>query len=95
MRTPLVTMREENEGSRLERLPAGRRERTQIVAVGHGGQTGEDVAEVGQRIDSVTTTGDHQRVDLDSAVESLVFHESAEMRVYGADQEDGGDSPLG
>ena len=66
-----MTMREENEGSRSERPPAGRRERPQIVAVGHGGQTGEDITQIGQRIDPMAAAGDHQRVDDRGAITGI------------------------
>lgn len=40
------------------RIPAGRRERGQIVAIGHGGQAGEDVAQIRERILAVALAGE-------------------------------------
>ena len=43
--------------------PVDRSEGVQVVAVGEGGQPGEDVAHVGVRILSVALAGDDDRVD--------------------------------
>ena len=43
--------------------PVDRSEGVQVVAVGEGGQPGEDIAHVGVRILSMALAGDDDRVD--------------------------------
>jgi hypothetical protein len=45
------------------RLPVDGQERTQVVAIGHTGQAGEDVLEVRERILAVPLAGDDERVN--------------------------------
>ena len=45
------------------RLPAGRSQRPEVVAVSHAGQAGEHVAQVNRRIFAVALAGDDQRVN--------------------------------
>jgi len=45
------------------RLPAGWRKLPQVVLVGHAGQPGQDIAQVGERVLAVTLAGYDQRVE--------------------------------
>lgn len=44
-------------------LPAGRQQGAQVILVGHCGQAGEEVLEIGERILSMAFAGDDQRVE--------------------------------
>ena len=47
----------------LRGFPVGRRQRIQVVLIGHRGEPGEDVAQIGERIFAVPLTRDDDRVD--------------------------------
>ena len=44
-------------------LPAGGSDLAQVVLIGHAGQPGQEVAQVGERVLAVALAGDDQRVE--------------------------------
>ena len=68
MTTRMVTVSDASVSNRPNARPTRRQQRGEVVAVGHGRQSGQDVADVVQRIDAAALTADDNRVNNFGAV---------------------------
>jgi hypothetical protein len=77
------------------RLPAVRRELAQVVLVGHAGQPGQEVAQVGERVFAVALAGDDQRVEDGRALAGVGMPDKQPVLFADAGRPQGGTSQGG